>query len=149
MKTVEIHGEPSFSADGRKAQVIVLIGEGSNCRSMTRHAVREKGLLVGLNPDPRAIELNDRYEEEFAKSQSAVSKLEAELTALSVELEQAKTAEVLDDERIEYLVNAIEDVEVAIQLASADLNDADVKLRIVQQEFPRRIAFVRWNGSPA
>lgn len=139
---IETHGKASVSRNGRKAQVTIVIGAGSTRRSVTRHIEYRPGRgWFGLNPDPRAVELNDHYEAEFTEAQSAVSKLKAKLTALIVEQEQAYVAETMDDKKIDGLAIAIKNVEVAIHLAIADLNDADVKLRIVQRELPREVQF--------
>jgi len=53
---------PTFSArvisksrDGRRAEVVTHIGEGSLRRSITRHVRLRSGQFIGLNPDDAAL----------------------------------------------------------------------------------------------
>ncbi len=147
---VEIHGKPSFSKKGARAQVVVLVGEGRNRRSVTRHVERRGYSWVGLNPDERAIPLNERYEHELTGTQHQLGQEEEELDVLKRRLEALETEEkevaslydaaALDVER-DKLVEAITMARAKAAFAALVLADAEVKLTIVQREVPLEVEF--------
>lgn len=94
---VQIHGTPSYSDGGRRAQVTVLVGEGSSRRSITRHVQKRpcgNGSFgwFGLNIDPRAIPLNELYEQKLAEAKGNLASAKAALDELKKKLEIANEA---------------------------------------------------------
>lgn len=60
----------SQSSNGKKAQVVLLVGEGAHRRSITRHVHLEGGRWMGLNPDEAAVAQLDAGEKELEETQS-------------------------------------------------------------------------------
>jgi hypothetical protein len=142
---IQIHGKPSFSKDGRKAQVVVLIGG----KSITRHAERRflggprSTGYFGLNIDERAVPLNERYEAEYKAAERELDVAEAALTLAERELDQAKNAVIVTEESvIAELVAAVETATAACKKADEKLGDAGTKLDIVQRELPLEVQFI-------
>ena len=141
---IEIHGKPSISANGRKAQVTVLIGKGYNRRSVTRHAVRRGYAWVGNNPDERAIPLNARYEAELAEAKNKLSIAETALDVLKKTLDKAN--EVIQEVAVaivkDELETAITTARANAMAADIAVDDAEKKLAQVQRELPLEVEFV-------
>ena len=150
---VEIHGKPSFSKNGARAQVIVLVGEGRNRRSITKHAERRAigpttvGYF-GLNPDERAIPLNEKYEAELAETKSDLTSAEAALRILQKKLEEvgdvdpSKVDEINIAAAKAMLEGMIETVKLEVYAAEFIVDDAKSKLDQVRQDLPLEVEFV-------
>ena len=118
-------------------QVTVTVGEGRNRRSFTRHVNQS---MVGLNIDPRAIPLNEKYEQELAEAQDNLTIVETELKKLHEKLArvEAETPETIVDafmlkEMKAELEAAIGSTQASVSFADVELRDAETKLDIVRQ----------------
>lgn len=142
----------SESANGRGAQITVTVGEGGERRSFTRHLHRQGGRLMGLNIDPRAIPLNELYEQEFAEAKSELASSEVALKGLREKLAKVGTetpenineAILLQEMKaeLEVYISAAE----GVRGAAADVAiDAEERLDIVRQELPLMMSFDTMN----
>lgn len=147
---IEIHGEPSFYTKRRKqmAQVVVLIGEGAQRRSTTRHAELKGGRWFGLNPDERAIPLNNLYtadlinaKAELAGEQATLNQLLEKLAELEAETPEDILAVATRKEMLVELKAAIDEAHAFVMFAKTEVEEAELKLRIVQQELPLEVEF--------
>jgi len=151
---VQIHGEPIFSKRGARAQIIVLVGEGRNRNSITKHAQRRvvgpnAVGYFGLNPDERAIPLNEQYEAELAEANSKLTIAEAALANLEKKLGMANEAtpeteidEIANADTMVILSVMIQKCKLEIVAAIKAVDDADKKLAIVQRDLPLEVEFV-------
>jgi hypothetical protein len=57
----------SASKDGKRAEVVIYVGEGSQRRSITRHVHLQSGQWVGRNPNDAALARLDEAERAFEK----------------------------------------------------------------------------------
>lgn len=60
----------SRSADGRRVQVTVMLGEDREKRSVTRHLRREKGAWMGHNHDEAAVAVTRRARASFNEARN-------------------------------------------------------------------------------
>ena len=147
MKTIQIHGAPSFSKGKTRAQVVVLVSKGRNRRSVNRHLLKQGYRWVGLNTDERAPELNSRCEAELATADSTLRAAEAVMEALLKESEDTIVIEategkpvISDDERANLRAE-IEAAQDVIFRTQSELYDAQSALAHVQRECPRQVEF--------
>jgi len=139
----------SRSANSRKiTQVTVLIGSGSKRRSVTRHISLVGRSWIGLNPDPRAIPLNEQYEQEFAEAKSELVSAETRVGIIEKKLEEISKAPegdiVTESMLLAAHVTLEEQLELAqdnVYAATADVADAKAKLNIVRRELPLEVEF--------
>ncbi len=144
MKTIKISRVVSFSKNKTHAQVIVLVGKGRNQRSHTRQL---NHAMVGLNIDPRAIPLNEKYAEELAEARSEMLQAKKELkelldyrdNVLNVEATEEKS--ILSDEERADLEAKIEAAQNALHGTENALYDAQSALAHVRRECPRQCEF--------
>jgi len=146
---VRTYGMPSFSKDRQRAQVVVLVGEGQNQRSATRHVQRMGfNCWLGFNPDPRAIPLNAQYEAELQTAQADLTEANKALMSLrgklvEVEAETPETivdAAMLKEMRAE-LEDAIGAAQATVSFAESEVDEAETKLAHVRRELPLQVEF--------
>ncbi len=149
----------SISKNHQRAQVTVLIGEGRNRRSVTRHVeqhpIGKKSFgWFGFNPDPNAVPLNELYEDELIIAKSNLASAEAVLADLEKKLEKVEGVEksqmaldnILGDIAVAVVKNellgAIETAQDTVYASTALVDEAETKLDIVQREVPLEVEFV-------
>ena len=148
---IKIHGVPQFYTRGRKrmVQVTVLVGEGAEKRSETRHGEVRGTKVFGLNTDRRAVPLNEQAESDLTEAQSNLASAEATLKSLEKKLEAAEKIEpetVVDEAMIDackmLLEDAISDAKMEVEATEATFDDATAKLAHVRRELPLEVEFV-------
>ncbi|HEY4475007.1 MAG: hypothetical protein A3J46_03285 [Candidatus Yanofskybacteria bacterium RIFCSPHIGHO2_02_FULL_41_11] len=139
----------SESKKGTKAQITVVVGKGRGSLSFTRHLERRNGYdWIGLNIDPRAIPLNEKYEEEMQAAGLILTVLESDLKRLENRLEDISKAPEGDIITEFMLLAAHVDLEEQLEIARDNIttatmavDDAETKLNIVRRELPLMMSF--------
>ena len=107
--------------------VVIFMEANGKRTSETRHVVLEKGVWVGHNPDPRAVEANAASEATLAAAEIGVKLLSAKLEELEAEKEPD--------------AEAIRKARFALTNANASLMEAAGRDAAVKAEFPLMVAF--------
>ena len=108
-------------------QVLVLVGEGSNQRSVTRHAVRQGADWVGNNPDERVTKMHSDAEANLAHAEETLTRTQKLHEKLK------KEENVTEDEL--FIVRT------ALNVANNRRAGAKERLARVQEDFPLRVIF--------
>lgn len=157
MKQIEIHGEPRFYRRHGKdmVQVTILVGEGADRRSETRHGEFKGGWWVGLNPDRRAIPMNQQFMAELLAAKAEFTSEKATLTELNKELAKLEATEPTGDMDVAMITGykaeiaeAIVEAQAFVGFAEAEVAEAKAKLAHVQHEVPLEVAFVGGSLGP-
>lgn len=138
----------SLSAKKNRAQITIVTGEGHNRRSFTRHVQRRGYNWIGLNIDPRAVPLNEKYEQELAEAKSKLASAEAAIRSIEKKLEDVSKAPEGDILTESMLLAAYVTLEDQLEILQDDLrtatlavDDAEAKLDIVRREVPLEVEF--------
>lgn len=148
MKTVQARLISSTIKKGKtiRAQVVVLIGEGPNRRSVTCHVEHKGGIWVGRNPDESAEGYHEAADNRVSGAESAVQKVVKTLATLRAIAEGKKTKEAPDGFFTRLLKRgvalAIESEESNLRLAEEDLKNAERRKEEVEREYPLYVEFV-------
>ncbi len=128
MKAVQAH---QIQVSGRKAQVIVLVGEGLTKKSVTRHAVWENGKWVAHNPDQSVRDRHTRGNRALIDAQDAVTTAKRELAAAEKVEEQEKK-----DRLMKWAKVLLRQAELRCAAAQDSMN-------AIQRDFPLKVYFVQ------
>ena len=138
----------SFSEGKKGAQITVVVGEGRNRRSFTRHLDRNG---FGLNIDERAIPLNRHYEQELAEAKRKLASAETALKSLRKRLEEAEKVEpetLFQGLLVEVVIAEIGDMIAAAEAEGAEatvaLEDTEAQVEVVRRELPLMMTFNRF-----
>jgi molybdopterin/thiamine biosynthesis adenylyltransferase len=115
------------SANGRKAMVTVISGEGAKRRSTTRHIVRDGNRWVGNNPNDSAKRLN-------LEAEAGVTAAQEGLAKATVALETLKTATEVDRK-------VLGKARSTAFFAKMNVNQKTKRLEFVRQNFPLIVEF--------
>ena len=139
----------SRSKEGRRMQVTVLHGEGSEQRSETRHVVRDNGIWIGNNPDPTAVSRDENARKVLESAKSAVERLAAKIAdceeALAGELTEAELNELkaknqADGKRI--VGKILSGLRVKLGEAKTTLTVAEKQKEEVAEAYPLTVQFI-------
>lgn len=150
MKTVEakllsLAGKKRSKYPSTKAMVRVLIGEGQNRRSVTRHVKNGGGgVWIGRNPDDSVNARHATASRKIFEAQTAVNEVVTVLTKLQ-EFAGGKIKESQDDFFAKLLKHgvaaAIASEETNLSLAEEDIKRAEKYQEDVEREYPLYVQF--------